>query len=131
LSESLLEGSDRIDTSIAFQSVYGCDSVIHETIVVAVADITLYLPNAITPSKSDGLNDVFSLPERAQSQIADFEIMIFNRWGEMVFYSTDKGFQWSGEYKGKTFYSNVYQYIIHYSNPYGKWFTQKGTVTVL
>lgn len=131
LSENLLEGGDRIDTSIAYQSVYGCDSVIHVTVAVAVSDITLYLPNAITPSKSDGLNDVFSLPERAQSQITDFEIYIFNRWGELVFYSTDKGFQWSGEYKGKTFYDNVYQYVIHYSNSYGKWFTQKGTITVL
>ena len=131
LSENLLEAGDRIDTSITHQSVYGCDSVIHVSIVVAVADIVLYLPNAITPSKSDGVNDVFSLPERAQNQIADFEIMIFNRWGEMVFYSTDKGFQWSGEFKGKTFYDNVYQYVIHYSNPYGKWFTTKGTITVL
>ncbi len=121
----------RIDTSITHQSVYGCDSVIHVTITVAVADIVLYLPNAITPSKSDGVNDVFSLPERTQNQIADFEIMIFNRWGEMVFYSTDKGFQWSGEYKGKTFYDNVYQYVIHYSNAYGKWFTKKGTIMVL
>ena len=131
LNESLLEGGVRIDTSITHQSIYGCDSVINVTITVAVADIVLYLPNAITPSKSDGVNDVFSLPERTQNQIADFEIMIFNRWGEMVFYSTDKGFQWSGEYKGKTFYDNVYQYLIHYSNPYGKWFTKKGTITVL
>ena len=131
LNESLLEGGMRIDTSITLQSVYGCDSVIHVTISVAVADITLYLPNAITPSKSDGVNDVFSLPERTQNQIADFEIMIFNRWGEMVYHSTDKGFQWSGEHKGKTFYDNVYQYVIHYSNAFGKWFTKKGTVTVL
>ena len=131
LNESLLEGGMRIDTSITLQSVYGCDSVIHVTITVAVADIVLYLPNAITPSKSDGVNDIFSLPERTQNQIADFEIMIFNRWGEMVYHSTDKGFQWSGEHKGKTFYNNVYQYVIHYSNPFGKWFTKKGTVTVL
>ena len=131
LSESMLEGGDRIDTSIAYQSVYGCDSVIHVTIAVAVSEITLYLPNAITPSRSDGLNDVFYLPEKVQNQIADFEIYIFNRWGELVFYSTDKGFQWNGEYKGKTFHNNVYQYVIHYSNSYGKWFTRKGTITVL
>ncbi len=131
LHESLLEGGNRIDTSITHQSEYGCDSVIHVSIQVAVADIAIYLPNAITPSKSDGLNDVFSLPERIQNQIADFEIVIFNRWGEMVFYSTDKGFQWKGEYKGKIFYDNVYQYVIHYSNPYGKMFTTKGTITVL
>ena len=131
LHESLLEGGDRIDTSITYQSEFGCDSIIHVSIQVAVADIAIYLPNAITPSKSDGLNDVFSLPEKLQNQIADFEIMIFNRWGEMVFYSSDKGFQWNGEYKGKTFYDNVYQYVIHYTNPFGKMFTKKGTITVL
>ena len=131
LHESLLESGERIDTSITYQSGFGCDSVIHVSIQVAVADIAIYLPNAITPSKSDGLNDVFSLPEKIQNQIADFEIMIFNRWGEMVFYSTDKNFRWSGEYKGKTFYDNVYQYVIHYSNSYGKMFTKKGAITVL
>ena len=131
LSEGLLEDQSRIDTSITLQSYYGCDSTIHVTIAIAVADITLYLPNVITPSKSDGLNDGFSLPEKIQGQIGDFEIMIFNRWGEMVFYSTDKNFCWYGEYKGKTFYDNVYQYVIHYSNHYGKYFTTKGTITVL
>lgn len=131
LNESLMEGGTRIDTSITLQSEYGCDSVIYVTIQVATTEITLYLPNAITPSKSDGLNDGFFLPERMQNQIADFEIMIFNRWGEMVFYSTDKGFCWHGDYKGKTFYNNVYQYVIHYSNHYGKKFVKKGTVTVL
>ena len=131
LHESLLEGGERIDTSITYQSMYGCDSVIHVTFQIAVSDPTLYLPNAITPSKSDGLNDGFSLPERIQSQIADFEIMIYDRWGEMVFYSTDKDFRWNGEYKGKIFYNNVYRYMIHYSNPLGKHFTKKGTVTVL
>ena len=131
LHESLLESGERIDTSISYQSVYGCDSVIHVTIQVATADISIYLPNAITPSKSDGLNDVFSLPEKIQNQIADFEIVIFNRWGEMVFYSTDKNFRWSGEFKGKTFHDNVYRYVIHYSNPFGKMFAAKGTITVL
>lgn len=131
LSESLLEGGMRIDTSITFQSVYGCDSTIYVSIVIGVQEIKLYLPNVITPSKSDGLNDFLSLPQRCQNQIADFEIMIFNRWGEKVFYSTDKNFCWYGEHRGETFYDNVYQYVIYYSNPSGKWFTKKGTVTVL
>lgn len=131
LSESDLEESGEIDTSVVLQSVYGCDSVMHVSVVVTYADVNLYLPNVITPSKSDGLNDVFFLPQRYQKFMGDFEIMIFNRWGEMVFYSTDKAFQWGGEYKGKTFYDNVYQYIIHYTNQVGKWFTLKGTITVL
>lgn len=131
LSESVLEGANRIDTSITYQSAFGCDSTIHVTVQIAATDFTLYLPNAITPSKADGLNDVFSIPEKAQAQMADFEIQIFNRWGEVVFYSTDKGFSWNGEFKGKTFYNNVYQYVIHYSNLFGKSFVKKGTITVL
>jgi gliding motility-associated-like protein len=131
LSESLLEDLSRIDTFITLQSAYGCDSTIYVTINIAVTEIAFYLPNAITPSRSDGLNDGFFIPERARNQISDFEIMIFNRWGEMVFYSTDKNFCWQGEYKGKTFYDNVYPYVIHYSNQFGKWFVTKGTITVL
>lgn len=131
LSESVLGDRNRIDTSITFQSEYGCDSTIFITIQIAVSEITLYLPNAITPSKSDGMNDGFSLPETIQNQIDDFEISIFNRWGEMVFYSNDKNFCWHGEVKEKTFYGNVYQYIIQYSKPFGKKFTEKGIITVL
>ena len=131
LSESVLEGANRIDTSITHRTAFGCDSIVHVTVQIAATDFTLYLPNAITPSKADGLNDVFSIPEKAQAQMSDFEIQIFNRWGEVVFYSTDKGFSWNGEFKGKTFYNNVYQYVIHYSNLFGKSFVKKGTITVL
>ena len=131
LSESVLEGANRIDTSITHRTAFGCDSIVHVSVQIAATDFTLYLPNAITPSKADGLNDVFSIPEKAQAQMADFEIQIFNRWGEVVFYSTDKGFSWNGEFKGKTFYNNVYQYVIHYTNLFGKSFVKKGTITVL
>ena len=127
----MLEGANRIDTAITHRTAFGCDSIVHVTIQIAATDFTLYLPNAITPSKADGLNDVFSIPEKAQAQMSDFEIQIFNRWGEVVFYSTDKGFSWNGEFKGKTFYNNVYQYVIHYTNLFGKSFVKKGTITVL
>lgn len=91
----------------------------------------LYLPNAITPSKGEGLNDYFSIPEVNQSNMYSFEISIFNRWGEMVFYSTDKNFKWYGEYKGKTMYQTVYNYIIKYTDANGKPFRVTGSVIVL
>ena len=49
---------------------------------ISVREITLYLSNAITPSKSDGLNDTFSFLDKVKKQIADFVIVIYNRWGE-------------------------------------------------
>ncbi len=94
-------------------------------------DFQLYLPNAITPSRNDGLNDVFCIPEMTQRMINDFEISVFNRWGEMVFYSTNKDFKWNGEVKGKVFYNIVYNYVIRYTDANGKPYRVTGSITVL
>lgn len=99
--------------------------------VIESCDIQLYLPNAITPSRGDGLNDAFHIPDMTQRMIYDFEISIFNRWGEQVFYSTDKNFTWNGEIKGKIFYNTVYNYIIRYTDANGKPYFVKGSITVL
>ena len=89
------------------------------------------LPNAISPSNSDGLNDCFCLPEACLEQIDDFEIKIFSRWGEMVFYSQDKNFRWYGDYKGHLERDVVYSYTIKYIDKDGIMFRMKGAVTVL
>jgi len=63
--------------------------------------------------------------------IHDFEISIFNRWGEQVFYSTDKGFRWNGEIQGRISVNTVYNYIIHFRDPNGKPHRLIGSITVL
>lgn len=91
----------------------------------------LYLPNAITPSRSDGLNDYFCIPELNQRFMTAFEISIYNRWGEMVYYSTDKSFKWDGEYHGKIQAQTVYNYVIKYTDKTGRPVIVTGSVTVL
>ena len=110
-------------------SVDGCDAT--SQITIAPCELNIYLPNAITPSLSDGLNDAFCLPDAYKPLLNEFEISIFNRWGEMVYYSTDKDFRWKGEVKGKIFYNNVYNYLIRYTNLNGKPEVLIGTITVL
>ena len=99
--------------------------------VIEPCVIELYLPNAISPSREDGLNDYFGISEYAQGTINLFEISIFNRWGEMVFHSTDKGFRWNGEYKGKIYHQTVYNYVIRYTDSAGRPFRVTGSVTIL
>ena len=89
------------------------------------------LPNAITPSKGDGLNDHFSIPEDVAQRIDNFEISIFSRWGELVFYSTDKNFRWNGEISGKLAVGSVFIYIIHCTDTIGRPLTIRGSITVL
>ena len=107
----------------------GCEAT--AKYVIEPCELQLFLPNAITPSRGDGLNDYFSIPEAIQRSIYDFEISIFNRWGEMVFYSTDKGFRWNGEVNGTIYPNNVYTYIVRCTNAIGKPHTFTGSVTVL
>ena len=99
--------------------------------VIENCDDQLLLPNVITPSNHDGLNDYFSIPERNLRSINLFEIWIYNRWGELVYYSNDKNFHWNGEYRGEIQYQTIYNYVIRYTDAAGKPYFVKGSVTVL
>ena len=110
-------------------SLDGCRVSAHY--MVEGCNLQLYLPNAISPSKSDGLNDVFALPEALLPQIYDLEISIFSRWGEQVFYSNDKNFRWHGEVNGKLAANTVFNYIIRYNDVNGKPFVVSGQIVVL
>jgi gliding motility-associated-like protein len=71
----------------------GCvDSVIDS---VKVKDIsTLYIPNSFTPN-GDGHNDLF-LPYGLNVDPDTYEMMIFDRWGQMLFDTKEWGVGWNG-----------------------------------
>jgi hypothetical protein len=64
-------------------------------------------------------------------KIQDFSVSILNRWGEQVYYSTDKHFCWNGEVNGTIAHDVVYNYIVRYTNDKGKPFVLIGSVVVL
>jgi len=91
----------------------------------------ILLPNTITPSQGDGLNDELCLSSYDKSQIGDFSIDIYSRWGELVFHSEDKDFRWDGRIEGKMSVSAIYNYLIRCTDHQGKAHTFTGTITVL
>lgn len=130
-----------------FNNQYGCDSTViltltfdgsvdpgfePDTIPFGEADsLIIYLPNAITPTRNDGLNDYFCLPDAYKPLISSFEINIFNRWGTTVYHATDKNFRWDGRINGKIFFNNVYNYRIDCQDIIGRPYILRGTITVL
>lgn len=94
-------------------------------------ELKVNLPNAISPSKGDGLNDCLSIPEEVARQMNRFEISIFSRWGELVYYSTDKHFCWNGEINGELAVGSVFNYIIRYHDINGKPYVVSGQLVVL
>ncbi len=66
----------------------------------------LYFPNCITSTFDDGVNDHFFMSD--PSLVTEFEIWIYDRWGMLVFHSTDPHFQWDGTVNGKVAANNEF-----------------------
>ena len=89
----------------------------------------IFIPNVFTPDGT-GVNDTWSF--FGLTGVKQLQVMVFNRWGEKVFESTDINFAWDGHYKGEYVPTGVYTYTAklvwldnHSDNEYN------GTVTLL
>lgn len=71
----------------------------------------LWVPNAFTPN-DDGLNTKFITP---YGSIKTFKLSIYDRWGELMFTTTDIDNNWDGTFKGKPCPDGVYIYTLRYS----------------
>lgn len=71
---------------------------------------TMEVPNAFSPN-GDAVNEELCL-FGWDDCINSFQIMIFDRWGEKLYQSTDPDFCWNGMYKGKLLDPGVYVYFI-------------------
>lgn len=98
---------------------------------VPYCDFTVYIPNTITPGTPDGLNDFLGLNDYVKPEILSFEILIYDRWGGIVFASVDKDFQWDGRVRGKLLQNEIYTYVISYVNKENQPVQMKGTILVL
>lgn len=56
--------------------------------------VLLYIPSAFTPN-NDGINDAFKV---VITDVIEYEMSIFDRWGEVVFHSLDPDEVWIGNY---------------------------------
>jgi gliding motility-associated-like protein len=89
----------------------------------------LSVPNAFTPN-NDGRNEKFCLQGWARCNTA-FNVMIFDRWGEKVFESSDPAFCWDGNYNGEKLSSGVFAYVINATFNNEDHVTKKGNITII
>ena len=86
-------GEGTFPVTLFVSNSQGCtDTVTH---YITINDgYTFYAPNAFTPD-NNGENDIF-LPKGTGWDISRFDMMIFDRWGNVVFHSTDVRSGWNG-----------------------------------
>ena len=91
-------------------SDHGCQDEYCKKIDVE-AFASIYIPNSFSPN-NDGVNDVF-IPKGVGLEIDEYVLMIFNRWGEQIFRSTDVNIGWDGRCKGRVIEdSDVFTYRL-------------------
>ncbi len=94
-----------------------------------VNGIEFSFPTAFTPN-GDGNNDSFCLQGWDHCN-DDFHIMIFDRWGEKVFESTDPNFCWNGIYKGQLLNADVFVYSVTAKYKDDTEVSKKGNITLI
>ena len=105
-----------------------------DSVQIKNCDSTVFVPDAFSPN-NDGLNDVFRVISSAEN-LTGFSMQIFDRWGELVFESTDINQGWNGQIKNRLAPADTYVWVITYqqfsiSNVNAAKTSKRGTVVLI
>lgn len=104
----------------------GCTDSICKQIEVFEISI-LDVPNAFSPN-ADGVNDIF-LP--VNYGLSDFEFRIYNRWGQLVFQSSDSSIGWDGYFNGIEQEVGTYAYVVSGKGKDNAQYYRQGNLTLV
>jgi len=104
----------------------GCSAEREITVIVGCSDFIV--PNVFTPN-NDGINDDFVIPAQ---QMTAYSIMVYDRWGKVVYKSDNPLVYWNGlDANGQLVSDGTYYYVIKAQCGNGTSFNKKGFVQVL
>lgn len=108
--------------SVVATNTNGC-SLRKITQVINKCEPLLSIPDAFTPDSDDGVwNEDLAIKGK---YFTNFSIRIYNRWGEVIFASTDVEKRWDGTYKREKVHPGVYPYIVSYE---ARDFPERGSI---
>ena len=119
-----VKGNESSTYYLTVQNADGCFS--YDTVMVIYNGV-LYVPNAFTPN-GDGVNDIFYASGK---EIVEFNMQIFDRWGELLFESDDMDEGWNGYYRNELVKTETYVWKIKYKDIQGTPGKLYGTVTLI
>lgn len=127
--ESVSHYYNRTDTfkpCLVASTLAGCSDTVCQSLRARVLPL-LDVPNAFTPN-GDGINDKVYVRGFG---ITKMRWRIYDRWGTMVFETTDKNQGWDGKFKGSLQPQEVYHYVLDVEYSDSTNFSKKGDITLL
>lgn len=114
--------------SLMVESLDGCRDTAYMLVSVDKVE-TSYVPNAINPLSSVEENRVFRLLG-TQVEPDDYYMAIYNRWGEVIFDSTNIEEGWNGRINNELVSQGQYTWLIRYTDTNGKVVRKSGILVV-
>lgn len=123
----VFQGAGVFDVTQTVVNEYGCVAVAQGE--VGVNGTLFYAPNSFTPN-NDGLNDLW-IP--TSTGLAAYECKVYNRWGEVVFRTTDPEEGWIGNVNGESHYApdGIYLYEVYLEDQLRIPFTYSGRIQLV
>ena len=108
-----VSGSDvSYNVQLIATSNMGCSDTVTRTVKLTPL-LLYYVPNSFTPD-GDGLNQTFQPIFTAGYDPYDFEMTIYDRWGEIIFETKNDKVGWDGTFDGKIVQSGTYLWKIEF-----------------
>ena len=111
----------------ALEEGNGCGFESFSNIACYTFDPRIFIPNAFTPN-GDGHNDLFIV---SGGFFRDYQLDIFNRWGQLIFSSQSLDNSWDGTFKGRPVQEGVYVFRLQATDEEGRTSQRAGSITVL
>lgn len=89
-----------------------------------------FVPTSFTPN-GDGHNDLLKPISFNNLNLSQYQFRVYNRWGQLVFESSNPSVGWDGKVNGTVQPASVYVWMLQYQYVNGPSFTLKGTVTLM
>ena len=136
---SWYEGSSFISNEQSITVAPSQTTVYRATMTLCVGEqfdttITVYvfprIPNAFSPN-DDGVNDEFRIVGLPPENITKYNIQVFNKWGQVVFTSSNILESWDGKMKGQECPEGLYAWAIYFEDNNKTRVSNKGTVMLI
>ena len=118
----------KYDITLLVSTSNGCiDSLLLPKGVEIIGEGDISFPNAFTPN-DDGINDIFRPVAKG---VIEYELLVYNRWGELIFQTNSLDDGWDGKLKDESAKSDVYVWKATGKFTNGRGFELAGDVTLI
>lgn len=117
-----------LTVSLEVENQWGCGASYAKKLIVS-PDIDIQIPTAFSPGRKDSLNSQYRVEGVYLTQ--EFELHIYNRWGQEVFFATNPRKAWDGTFNGEPQPAGIYVYMVRLIHPTTGLKLYRGTITLL